>query len=100
MFTCGDSDDRQGAPVPPGPLKPVLTSLRTVMIRAWQSGYEEAAGRMPDYSPLRAWAAATLLREVQRVIHHEGVWATEAYIAELHRRIVRWARESRIAAAS
>ncbi len=74
------------APAPPGPLKPIVVVLRRLIMRWWLQGYEEAAGQLPDYKPFRRWAAAGLLREVNRVMGHPEVWAGPAY-AEVLRRL-------------
>jgi hypothetical protein len=84
------------APVPPGPLRPLLNLVRNLILRAWRSGYQEAAGSMPDCRPLRAWAGATLLAETELVIGRPGVWATEEYVRRLRRLIDVWAREAGI----
>ncbi len=80
------------APVPPGPLSAVLNLLRRVMLRGWRSGYEELAGPMPDYRPFVAWAGATLLAEIERVIDRPGVWGTQKDIDKLRHLVALWAR--------
>jgi aminoglycoside phosphotransferase (APT) family kinase protein len=77
------------APAPPGPLAPALGVLRRIMKRAWRAGYEEIAGPMPNHRPFQAWAAATLLGEIERVIDHPGVWGTRDDIAALRRYVTR-----------
>jgi aminoglycoside phosphotransferase (APT) family kinase protein len=71
------------APIPPGPMRPVLAGLRRLMLRGWREGYRSAAGSMPDYRPFRRWAAASLLREVSRVVGRPDVWAEPAYLGRL-----------------
>jgi len=80
------------APVPPGPLSPVLNLLRGVMLRGWRAGYEELAGPMPDYRPFVAWAGATLLAEIERVIDRPGVWGTQKDIDKLGHLVAVWAQ--------
>lgn len=72
------------APIPPGPMRPVLAVLRRLMLRGWREGYRSAAGSIPDYRPFRRWAAASLLREVSRVMGRPGVWAEPEYVQRLH----------------
>ena len=72
------------APIPPGPMRPVLTVLRRLMLRGWREGYRSVAGSIPDYRPFRRWAAASLLREVSRVVGRPGVWAEPEYLGRLH----------------
>jgi aminoglycoside phosphotransferase (APT) family kinase protein len=72
------------APIPPGPMRPVLAVLRRLMLRGWREGYRSAAGSIPDYRPFRRWAAASLLREVSRVVGRPGVWAEPEYLQRLH----------------
>lgn len=82
------------APVPPGPLRPALNLARKLMLRAWRSGYEAAAGRMPDYRPFMAWAGATFLAEFELVLHRPGVWGTERDMETLRRQVEVWEREA------
>ena len=84
------------APVPPGPLSTLLNLARKMILRAWRSGYREVAGQMPDYRPLRAWAAATLLGETELVLDRPGVWATEETLEKFRRVIDVWARAAGI----
>ena len=84
------------APVPPSPLSALLNLARKIILRAWRSGYEELAGSMPDYRPLKAWAAATLLGETELVLDRPGVWATEETIDKFRRMINVWARQAGI----
>lgn len=84
------------APIPPGPLAPVFNALRNLMLRAWRSGYRQEAGHLPDYRPLRAWAGATMLAEVEPVLGREGVWGTEEDLTRLRAMIETWAREAGI----
>jgi hypothetical protein len=64
-------------------MHPVLVVLRHFIVRSRRSGYAAAAGSIPDYSPFRRWAAASLLREVSRVIDRPDVWAGPEYVALL-----------------
>ena len=82
------------APVPPGPMRPLLNLARTVILRAWRSGYEELAGPMSDYRPLMAWAGATLLAEITLVIGRPNVWGTQDDIEKFRRLVGVWAREA------
>ena len=82
------------APVPPGPMSLLLNFMRSVMLWAWRRGYEELAGPMPDFRPFRAWAAATLLVELEAVIDRPGVWGTQKDAENLRRKIALWARQS------
>jgi Ser/Thr protein kinase RdoA (MazF antagonist) len=84
------------APIPPGPLRPLLNLARNMVLRAWRSGYQEVAGQMPDLRPLRAWAGATLLLETELDMGRPGVWATEEDARNLRRMIDRWAGEAGI----
>ncbi len=79
------------APVPPGPLSAPVNLLRGLMLRGWRSGYEELAGPMPDYRPFVAWAGATLLAEIERVIDRPGVWGTQKDIEKLRHLVSVWA---------
>jgi hypothetical protein len=83
-------------PVPPGPMRPLLNLARNILLRAWRSGYEEVAGPMPDFRPLRAWALATLLRETEPALDRPGVWVTQETVDKFRRMIDVWAREAGI----
>jgi aminoglycoside phosphotransferase (APT) family kinase protein len=67
------------APIPPGPLRPLMAAMRQLVLRNWRAGYRSAAGSLPDYRPFRRWAAASLLREVSRAIGRPEVWADPDY---------------------
>ena len=82
------------APVPPGPLRPLLNLTRSLMLRAWRSGYAEEAGVLPDFRPFRAWAGATLLAEELAVIDRPEVWGTREDMERLRVSIEGWAREA------
>ncbi len=84
------------APVPPGPLAALLNLARSLIMRAWRSGYREVAGAMPDYRPLMAWAAATLLAEAEPVIGRPDVWGTQEDMQRFRRLLEVWARQAGI----
>ncbi len=84
------------APMPPGPTRRLLNLARNVFLRAWRSGYEQLAGRTPHFRPLRAWAGATLLAEMELVIDQPNVWGTQADIERLRRMIDVWAWQAGI----
>ena len=85
------------APVPPGLMSAVLSLARRLLIHAWRSGYQEAAGKTPDFQPLMAWAGATLLAEFEQVIGvRADAWGTPEDIAKLHRLVDVWARRAGI----
>lgn len=84
------------APIPPGPLSPLLNVARKLIIRAWRSGYEEMAGPMPDYRPFLAWAGATLLDEIESLIGRPGVWGSEKDVERFRGLVDVWAREAGI----
>jgi aminoglycoside phosphotransferase (APT) family kinase protein len=71
------------APLPPGPMRVILDAARRLALRGWRSGYEEEAGPMPDHDAFTAWAAATLLLEIERVVDRPGVWGTQKDIERL-----------------
>jgi hypothetical protein len=82
------------APIPPGPLSAFLNLARRLILRAWRSGYREAAGLMPDYRPFRAWAGATLLAEMIPIIDQPNVWGTRKDIEKFQRLVDVWARDA------
>jgi aminoglycoside phosphotransferase (APT) family kinase protein len=84
------------APIPPGPTKPLFEVLRHAMLRAWLSGYKQEAGALPDFRPLRAWAGATMVTEVEPVLGRPGVWGSAEDLARLRKMIGAWARQAGI----
>jgi len=80
------------APVPPGPLRPLMNGMRMIAARGWRSGYRDVAGSMPDYRPFLAWACAMMLRGTEATLGRPGVWATKKDLDILRRYIDRWAR--------
>ncbi len=73
------------APMPHGPLRLVYQSMRSIMLAGWKSGYRAEAGALPDYTAFKTWAAASLLREVERLIGLPGVWGGPEFVDELRR---------------
>lgn len=84
------------APIPPGPMRPLLNVARRLVLRAWRFGYQSVAGPMPDYRPLLAWAGATFLLEMELVIGESHVWETEDDVQTMRRRIQAWAQQAGI----
>ncbi len=82
------------APIPPGPMKPLLSLARSLIMRAWRSGYREVAGAIPDYRPFMAWAGATLLTEIEPIIDRPNVWGTRQDIENFRRLVGVWARRA------
>jgi hypothetical protein len=77
-------------------MRPLLNLVRSLFLRAWRSGYQELAGPMPDFRPLRAWAGATLHAEIELVVDQPNVLGTREDMERLRRMIDVWAREARI----
>ncbi len=84
------------APVPPGPLAPLLNLARRLMLAAWRSGYRQEAGGLPDYGPFMAWAGATLLAEIELVVDQANVWGSRDDVRHLARRVRAWASQAGI----
>jgi aminoglycoside phosphotransferase (APT) family kinase protein len=82
------------APLPPGPLRPLLNLMRTIVMRAWERGYCDVAGTMPDYLPLLPWAGAMLLFQTELALGREGVWGTEKDLESLRRLIPVWTNDA------
>ncbi|HET9477351.1 MAG TPA: phosphotransferase [Dehalococcoidia bacterium] len=81
-----------GAPIPPGPMKPLFVAMRGLMIRSWRAGYKDVAGPLPDYRQFMAWAGATLVLETERVLEREAVWATREDFARFKAQVAKWER--------
>ncbi|HEU4760230.1 MAG TPA: aminoglycoside phosphotransferase family protein [Dehalococcoidia bacterium] len=84
------------APIPPRPMKPLLSLARRLIIWAWRSGYQDAAGALPDYRPFMAWAGATLLTEIEPIIDRPNVWGTRQDIENFRRLVEVCARQAGI----
>ena len=84
------------APVPPGPLSPLLNMARRLILSAWRSGYRQEAGGIPDYKPFMAWAGATLLAEIELVVDRADVWGTPDDVRRLARLVREWASDDGI----
>lgn len=82
------------APAPPGPTRPVLNLMRSLLLRLWESGYRATAGSLPDYRVLLPWAGAMLLAQTELAIGRDGVWGTERDIETLRRLIPVWAERA------
>jgi aminoglycoside phosphotransferase (APT) family kinase protein len=66
------------APVPPGPLRPILRRFRSLLYGAWRGAYERSAGRVDDdeVAPFLAWAGAVMLREMEPRAREGRKWPT------------------------
>jgi aminoglycoside phosphotransferase (APT) family kinase protein len=73
------------APAPPGPMRGVFAVMRRLVLHWWKQGYRSASGGFPETRPFRRWAAASLLREVTRVMGRPAVWAKPEYADCLRR---------------
>lgn len=83
------------APLPPGPLKPLLQLARGWFIGAWKRGYEAEAGPTFPLDPLfEAWGAATALGDQVAAVEDARGWAERDDIGR-----VRAYFEGRLAAA-
>ena len=80
----------QAAPLPPGPLRPLLAVARGLLGRAWRAGYRSRAGALPDLTPFMAWAGTVFLRETEARLGRPQVWATARDVEALRRRVRRW----------
>lgn len=81
-----------GAPIPPGPMRPLFAAMRGLMIRSWRAGYEDVAGPLPDYREFMAWAGATFVLETERVVEREAVWSTREDLERFKAQVAKWER--------
>lgn len=81
-----------GAPIPPGPMKPLFAVMRGLMIRSWRLGYKDIAGPLPDYRQFMAWAGATFVLETEQVVDREAVWATREDFERFKALVAKWER--------
>jgi aminoglycoside phosphotransferase (APT) family kinase protein len=80
----------QIGPIPPGPLRPLLSAARRLLYLAWRRGYERAAGPMPDVTPFMAWAGTVYLNEVEPRMGRPEVWGSERDLDAMRRWTERW----------
>ncbi len=64
------------APIPPGPMKPILQQSRRLYRRAWKSGYVAESGHWPLDPLFEAFGAAFLLADVEYAVREGRGWAT------------------------
>ncbi len=83
------------APVPPGPMRPILNLMRALVMRGWRAGYRQEAGSLPDYRPWLAWAGAMMLGEMEALVGQSHVWGTEEDVARFRALVDGWAKEAR-----
>ena len=81
------------APIPPGPMKPILQLLRRQFALFWRRGYKAEAGSFPLDPLYEAWGGATFVRDIEGAVAEGRGWGTaadiermKAYVAERKRR--------------
>ena len=76
------------APVPPGPMRPILRRFRRLLYGAWRGAYEKAAGEVDDdeIAAFMAWAGTVMLRDMEPRAREGRAWPT---LEDLEP-IVRW----------
>jgi aminoglycoside phosphotransferase (APT) family kinase protein len=76
------------APVPPGPMRPILLRARRLFYGAWLGAYEKQAGKIDgsEIAPFMAWAGTVMLREAEPRAREGREWPTMDDLAP----IVRW----------
>jgi hypothetical protein len=69
------------APLPPGPLTPLLKFMRRIFLKAWRSGYREVSGFIPIIDLLGLGLVPLFLAEMEFLL--EDIWAKEKDIERL-----------------
>jgi aminoglycoside phosphotransferase (APT) family kinase protein len=66
------------APIPPGPLRPLMRLARRLLASGWRHGYEETTGKLDndELAPFLAWAGAVMLREMEPRAREGRAWPT------------------------
>jgi aminoglycoside phosphotransferase (APT) family kinase protein len=80
------------APIPPGPMKPVLSLLRSQFALFWRRGYRQEAGWFEIPALYQAWGGATFMRDIEEAIAEGRGWGVpsdidrvRAYVADRKR---------------
>ncbi len=71
------------APIPPGPLKPVLQLFRGQFLRFWRRGYEKEAGSFPLEPLYEAWGGATYVKDIEEAVAEGRGWGKAEDIARI-----------------
>ncbi|HEY7269354.1 MAG TPA: phosphotransferase [Dehalococcoidia bacterium] len=72
------------APIPPGPIKPVLQVLRKQFALFWRRGYKAEAGDFPIEPLYEAWGAASFIRDIEEAVADGRGWGTPEDVARIH----------------
>jgi aminoglycoside phosphotransferase (APT) family kinase protein len=88
------------APIPPGPMRPVLQAARNMIHGAWWRGYTSVAEWPEDMAAFNACAAAIFVNETFGKLGRDGVWAQESDYKPFERWIKRWREKARTRAAA
>jgi aminoglycoside phosphotransferase (APT) family kinase protein len=79
-------------PLAPGLARPAVRALLRLLAAAWRVGYVRAAGPPHDLAAFRAWAAATMARDLESHLGKPGSGVTPEYLVQLRRRAQRLLR--------
>jgi len=78
------------APLPPGPLRPLLSAVRGLLLRRWLHGYRAEAGDIGDIAPFVALTGVVYLHDFQQALEEGRGWASERDLATFNRWVERW----------
>ncbi len=71
------------APIPPGPMKPVLQVFRKQFAAAWRRGYKAEAGSFPLEPLFEAWGGATFVKDIEEAVAEGRGWGTPADVERI-----------------
>lgn len=83
------------APIPPGPMRPILQAARSMIYAAWRRGYTSVAAWPKEMAAFNACAAAIFVNENFGKVGRDGVWAREKDFAPFERWIKNWSEKAR-----
>jgi aminoglycoside phosphotransferase (APT) family kinase protein len=71
------------APIPPGPMKPVLQLFRKQFALFWRRGYKAEAGSFPLEPLYEAWGGATFVKDIEEAVAEGRGWGTAADVERI-----------------
>ncbi len=77
-------------PIPPHPLRPLLSLARGLLVRAWLRGYQAEAGPLGALAPFLALSGLSVLADVEEAVREGRGWGRERDLELIRRWTARW----------
>ncbi|HEU4760618.1 MAG TPA: aminoglycoside phosphotransferase family protein [Dehalococcoidia bacterium] len=77
-------------PVPPHPLRPLLSMARGLLVRGWLRGYQAEAGALGDLAPFLSLAGLSVLADIEEAVREGRGWGRERDLEVIRRWTARW----------